>query len=1574
MIKQLLRKALIAVVLIFGATISFAQSTFVIQVGPGFTNTYSPANVTCTVGDTISFVWVSGFHPTRSLDLTTIPVMDMDGSGGSNSVYKIKMLTAGSFAYECTAHGGMGGVITVNAPVSNTPVLTENFNYTLNDTLSQIVGSGWTPIATVSTVNKMPVTAGLTYAGSTTNSIGNGALIKTSGQDAGKVFTGTNIRSGNVYASFLINVSAAQATGDYFFAFLDSALNGTNYRARTFIKSSGTGYRIGISKSGAVGVAGFNTTDLSFGTTYQIVLKYSIISGTANDSVKLFVNPVLGGSEPTATASAVTTENDITISSTVGLGAIALRQGTASNAPTLTIDGIIVGKTWASVTPYQIPASLKFNPTSVTVNESAGTATVTLNITNPNAAATSVDVLVKGGTATAGSDYTFTSQAVTFPANSSTAQTFTIPIIDDIIQEADETIILALRNTTNSATLEADSILTITVPSNDVPPPAVKFSAPLSASVAEGGSHTFNVEIANANASATAVKVYVKSISTASGSDYSGFTSGTTLTFPANSTTSLSGTINIVDDIIAEQAESIVLVLRDATNSATIGADSIVSITIPINDQPVSTAPVLVENFNYTLNDTLSQIVGSGWTPIATVSNVNKMPVVSGLSYLGSSASGIGNAAFINTTGQDAGKAFTGTNIRTGNVYASFLMNVSSAQATGDYFFALLDSALNGTNYRARTFIKSSGTGYRIGISKSGAVGVAGFNTTDLAFGTTYQVVIKYSIISGTANDSVKLFIDPVLGAPEPTPTASAVTTENDITTSSTVGLGAVALRQGTASNAPTLKIDGIIVGQTWGTVTPYVAPNPSLKFNPTTLTVNENAGTATVTLNVTNPNASATSVDVKIKGGTATAGSDYTFTTQTVTFPASSTTAQSFTFPIIDDVAQEADETIILALRNTTNSATIEADSILTITIPANDIVNPVVSFATPLTATVQEGADHIFGVKITNPNATATDVKVYVKSVSTASGSDYSGVSALGTTITFPSNSSSNVNDTVNVINDLIAENAETIILVLRDATNNATIGNDSIITITIPTNDQPLVAHFTAATVNANENAGTATVNVMAMGATTNGPTSFDVVVKGGTAIAGSDYNYTTQTITIPGGKDSTVAVNISLLNDNIFELNENIVLAIRNITNSGVISTDSVITVNIINDDIQFKNISALKVNDANGVSILKDTAVYIKGIVYGVDMQGSATSLQYTLIDPTGGVGIFRSGASNPPIISLVPEEGDSVKVYGKVGEFNGLTQVNMDSIILISKGNALKRPRVITTLDESTESDLVIFKNAEIIDTLANSASGTTLRISNGTDSLDLRIDADVNLYAQPIVGKFDVIGLGGQFDNSNPKNSGYQLLPRSINDIIPVITVIPVVTIDSAIFNTKEGNGTKTVNVHLSAATTEVTSVTFALTGGSAIFNSDFTFGNPGTLTFAPGDTVESVTFTIIDDATIENNETINFSISDPSKCTLGAITSASIVIKDNDFQGVSSKDLVIFNVYPNPANDVVTVVANEAIQSISIVNMIGQTIMNVNANSTKQQIDISELSSGVYNLIVNTENGYSSKRLIVK
>ncbi len=983
--------------------------------------------------------------------------------------------------------------------------------------------------------------------------------------------------------------------------------------------------------------------------------------------------------------------------------------------------------------------------------------------------------------------------------------------------------------------------------------------------------------------------------------------------------------------------------------------------TITVTAPPASNV-ILTENFNYT---TGSALTTNGYTAHSGA-GTNAISVVSpGLTYTGSTVSNIGGAASLTTTGEDINKTFT--SVTSGSVYASFLLNVSAAQATGDYFFHFGINPFATTNLLARTFVKSSGAGYVMGISK-GSTPAAVYSSTVLNFNQTYQVVVKYTINTpGTTDDLVAIYIEPTLGAAEPV--ASVVGTAGGTDVSS-AGIGSIALRQGSAANAATLKVDGLIVGNTWSSVTPAAVIPPAVRFNPTTLTVNENAGTATVSVSLANANSNATSVDVVVKGGSATAGSDYTFTSQTVTFPANSITAQTFTIPIIDDINQENDETIELVLRNNTNSSTINADSVLTITIPANDIAAPVVTISSADTINTSEGQSVVVTLSIANANTNATSVKLALKNTSTATAADLSSFDATnGVTYTFPANSTASISDTINIVDDNIAELAENAVLVLRDATNSALIGSDSLATIIIATNDQPLMAHFVGATANANENAGTINVSVMAMATTTTGSTSFDVVLKSSTATAGSDFNFSATTITIPGGKDSTVVLPINIINDTDVETDENIVLVIRNITNNGMAS-DSIYTITIKSDDIASYSISQIRENDANGVSLLTGTKVNVKGIVYGVDMQGSATSLQYTLIDPTAGVGIFRSGANNPPPITIVPVEGDSASVWGTVAEFNGLTQINMDSIKIISSGNALKSPTVITSLGESTESNLVIFRNAVAVDTTANTGSGTTVIIASGTDTLTLRVDADVTLFGQALPAKFNVVGLGGQFDNSNPKNSGYQLLPRSAADVTAVID--PAVTLDSATYSVSEATATKTVKVKLSTPSNGTTTVNIGVIGGTAT-SADYQF-SATSVSFAHGESEKSLDFSITNDATTETNETILVSLSNPVNATLGTPSSATLTIIDNDAIGLNTNKVENLNIYPNPTKDILYLTASEKINTVNIINMMGQVVKSVKVNANNTNINVEDLSAGIYSVVVNSDNAQSTQKLIVK
>lgn len=219
---------------------------------------------------------------------------------------------------------------------------------------------------------------------------------------------------------------------------------------------------------------------------------------------------------------------------------------------------------------------------------------------------------------------------------------------------------------------------------------------------------------------------------------------------------------------------------------------------------------LLEENFSYTVGTALNT---NGWS--AHSPNANTIMVTTPtISYPGYLSSGIGSEVTLvsGITGEDVNKGFTSQT--SGSVYAGFLVNVTSASAAGDYFFHLGPATI-GTTFRGRIFVKkdaSENLAFGITHTSSSAVAYTGF---DYSLNTTYLIVLKYTFVSGTANDIAAIFINPVLGAAEPTPTVVNTDTPTDPT-----DIGSVALRQGGATTTPGLYLDGIRIGTTWADVT----------------------------------------------------------------------------------------------------------------------------------------------------------------------------------------------------------------------------------------------------------------------------------------------------------------------------------------------------------------------------------------------------------------------------------------------------------------------------------------------------------------------------------------------------------------------------------------------------------------------------------------------------------------------------------------------------------------------------------------------------------------------------------
>jgi hypothetical protein len=113
-----------------------------------------------------------------------------------------------------------------------------------------------------------------------------------------------------------------------------------------------------------------------------------------------------------------------------------------------------------------VAGALQFSSATYTLTEAGSVATITVTRSGGAAGGVPVAYATSNGTATAGTDYTAASGMLTFAAGVM-SQTFAIPITNDVLDEANETVLLALSSPGGGATLGVQSTATLTITDND---------------------------------------------------------------------------------------------------------------------------------------------------------------------------------------------------------------------------------------------------------------------------------------------------------------------------------------------------------------------------------------------------------------------------------------------------------------------------------------------------------------------------------------------------------------------------------------------------------------------------------------------------------------------------------------------------------------------------------------------------------------------------------------------------------------------------------------------------------------------------------------------------------------------------------------------------------------------------------------------------------------------------------------------------------------------------------------------------------------------------------------------------
>lgn len=1115
---------------------------------------------------------------------------------------------------------------------------------------------------------------------------------------------------------------------------------------------------------------------------------------------------------------------------------------------------------------------------NVIVDESAGVANFVLTLSGRSNSEISMLVSTQNGTAIGGTDFQSLENFKVSFAPGQTSLTISVPLINDGLAEAQESFSLAISNLIGATIF--DNVATATIGESDQATSTFVLVGIDDVVVGEGSQYAEFV-IRLDKPSANNITIFYSTVAASANSlDYD-TNSNLPVVFEAGETIKTIR-VPLQNDTNSEPTEVFYLSISQPDNQTGVNIErSLVTATIIENDTLLS-SPLLsvsggivdeaagVVNFVLTLNGRSNSEI----TMLVSTAN--------GTATAGQDYSAVINQRVSFEPGQTAVTVsvpiLNDTLVETSEAFSLVVSQLTGATIFQNTATATIEQ--NDQTRQATVLVK---------VDEPTVSENAGFAEVVLRLDnpSTKNILVSYSTADGTANSldfdtSSSQFV--IFAAGETVKTIRIPIEQDTSIEGSEVFY--IQLRQPNDQTGVIFEKSQVtvrIVDDEILLITPVLSISDAI--------VDERAGVVNFVLTLNGRSNSEVTMLVSTQDGTAVAGEDYTrIVDQRISF-APGQTAVTVSVPILNDNIQESSEAFNLVISNLTGATAVQKSAVATIA--ANDQTPQQTVLVKVSDITIGEGNAYAeFVLTLSDPS-----VKNIAVTYSTADGT----ANSLDVDSSFSQFVVFIAGETVKTIRipieqDTSLESTEVFYLSLsQPSEQTGVLLEKTLVTATLVDNDSLVITPvLSISSINVDESDGSANF-VLTLSARSNNEVSMFVSTVDGTATAGSDYTaIVNRAVTFAPGQTS-VTINVPVLNDNLQEIAESFSLAI-----SGLVGATGF-------ENVGFATIGASDQAPSQNVLVTVDDVVVNEGdgfaeFVVRLDRpSNSAIQVLYTQVDGTANSLDYDFTG----LQSLIFEAGETVKTFRIPLETDTNVENAETFFVRLSQNSQQTGVFFEKTLVSATIIDndtLLTSPLLSINDVFVDEASGT----ANFVVALNGRSNNEVTMLVSTRDGTakagIDYTGISGQKVSFAPGQTTVTISVPILNDAISEVAELFSLDVSQVMFATPTNtSGTARIAasdieanqrvrvfvenitvsendpyaefvVQLNRPSTEFVQLEYSTRSVTASGFGDFDSIGREIMSFAPGETVNIVRIPLSRDNTVEQPETFELNITVPS------------------------------------------------------------------------------------------------------